>query len=168
MGALGLGACAAPGDPGAGAPLRPSATPPGAAAPAASPGASAAAPGAAATPPAAAALSASSLVGTRWTGVVPGTPDPRTLPRLEFSSQGRVLGFTGCNMLTGTWRVDGSAVRFGPLVTTKRACVGPEMEFERRLLAAMGQDSRAVLEGGRLVMIGPAGDRFEFVEAAAT
>jgi heat shock protein HslJ len=118
--------------------------------------------------PSAAASASPSLVGTRWTGVVAGNADPRTLPRLEFATADRVVGFTGCNMLSGAWSMAGSEVKFGPMVTTKRGCVGPEGETERRVLAVLGQNSRVTREGPKLVLTGPDGARFEFVEAAAT
>ena len=36
----------------------------------------------------------------------------------------RVTGFTGCNTLAGTYKHDGSgALVFGPLITTRMACV---------------------------------------------
>ena len=114
----------------------------------------------AATPP------TPSLTGTRWIGVVAGEPDPRTLPRLEFVSATRVTGYTGCNMLNGAWHAEGSSIRLGPLATTKRACVGPEMDVERRLLAAIG--GRVERTPDRLVFTAPGGERFEFRPAAAS
>jgi heat shock protein HslJ len=144
--ALGLGACAvAPQERG---PASPAPEPPAAASP---------------RPVA----STASLVGTRWTGLVEGA-DPRTLPRLEFTTQGRVAGFTGCNMLSGAWSVVGGEVKFGPMVTTKRGCMGPEGDVERRVLAVLGEKARVTREGNKLVLTGPDGARFEFVEAAAS
>jgi heat shock protein HslJ len=113
-----------------------------------------------------AAAAAPALAGTRWVGVVAGDPDPRTLPRLEFVAAGRVTGYTGCNLLNGAWRVEGAAARLGPLATTKRMCIGPEAEVERRLIAALG--GTAVREGERLVFTGPGGERFEFTPAQAS
>jgi heat shock protein HslJ len=107
-----------------------------------------------------------SLVGTRWIGVVPGNPDPRTLPRLEFTTSERVTGYTGCNMMNGGWRMEGGTIRVGPIVATKRACVGPENEIERRLSAAL--TGTVTREGDRLVFTGPKGERFEFMPAAAS
>lgn len=106
------------------------------------------------------------LVGTRWVGVVAGSPDPRTLPRIEFVNSERMTGFTGCNLMNGGWRMEGAEVRVGPLVTTKRACVGPEGDVERRVLAALG--GRIAREGDRLVFIAPTGERFEFIPAQAS
>ena len=107
-----------------------------------------------------------SLAGTRWIGVVAGNPDPRTLPRLEFVNSERVTGYTGCNMLNGGWHVEGATIRVGPLVTTKRACAGPENDIERRLLATIG--GVVTREGDRLVFTGANGERFEFMPAAAS
>lgn len=118
-------------------------------------------------PRAAAAPALVALAGTRWTGVVEGQPDPRTLPRLEFT-ESRVAGFTGCNMLSGTWRQENGEVKLGPLATTKRYCVGPEGGVERRFLQAVSPESRVTRDGARLVFTGPGGVRFEFDEAAAT
>lgn len=128
--------------------------------------ASASPPGAAADPTRAAAAPVTSLANTRWTGVVEGTPDPRTLPRLEFT-QDRVAGFTGCNMLSGTWRMENGEVHVGPLATTKRMCLGPMGDVEKRFLAALGTTSRVTREGHRLVFTAPSGARFEFEEAGA-
>jgi len=117
--------------------------------------------------PAAAPVAAPlSLTGTRWIGVVEGSPDPRSLPRLEFVTSERVAGYTGCNMMSGGWRMEGGAVRVGPLVSTKRACVGPESEIERRVVAALAGTVKR--EGDRLVFTGAGGERFEFMPAQAS
>lgn len=104
------------------------------------------------------------LAGTRWVGVVDKSVDANAAPRLEFVGE-KVSGYTGCNMLGGTWRMEGGDVRFGPIATTKRMCLGPGGEIEKRLLAALGSQARGRREGGRLVLEGPNGARFEFVEA---
>lgn len=108
----------------------------------------------------AASPASAALGGTRWIGVadLPAS----TAPRLEFLDGGRVTGYTGCNMLSGTWRQEGGEVRFGTLVTTKRACLGPEGEVEKRVLAALGDRASARREGANLVLTGPGGARFEF------
>jgi len=117
--------------------------------------------------PAAAPVAAPlSLTGTRWIGVVEGSPDPRSLPRLEFVTSERVAGYTGCNMMSGGWRMEAGTVRVGPLVSTKRACVGPESEIERRVVAALAGTVKR--EGDRLVFTGAGGERFEFMPAQAS
>ena len=121
-------------------------------------------PSAAASP----APSPAPLAGTRWVGVVEGSPEARTLPRLEFTAGGRLAGYTGCNMMSGTWTEEGGEARFGPIAATKRFCAGPEGEVEKRLMAAMGPSARAARSGERLVLTTPGGARFEFVPAAAS
>jgi len=105
-------------------------------------------------------------VGSHWTGVVEGA-DPRMLPRLEFATEGRVVGFTGCNLLSGAWSVVDGEVKFGPMVTTKRGCIGLQGDIERRVLAVLGEKTRVTREGNKLILSGPDGARFEFLEAAA-
>ncbi len=138
--ALGLGACAA----------------------APESGGSAAAP----EPAAAAAVPAPSLVGTRWKGVIDANVNPAATPWLEFA-EGRVTGYSGCNMLNGAWRHDGGQVRIGPVVMTKRGCMGPEGDVERRLMAGLNEQGRVSREGGKLVVTGPNGERFEFVQVTS-
>ena len=116
----------------------------------------------------AAAAAPAPLEGTRWVGVVEGNADARTLPRIEFSAGGRMAGYTGCNMMSGTWTEEGGAVRFGPIISTKRFCAGPEGEVEQRLMAAMGPSARATRSGDRLVLKNANGATFEFTPAAAS
>ncbi|HUP98709.1 MAG TPA: META domain-containing protein [Usitatibacter sp.] len=106
------------------------------------------------------------LVGSRWVGIAEGDVDARQLPRLEFVSADRVSGYTGCNMLSGAWRVQDGEVKLGPLATTKRACIGPGAEVERRVLAALA--GRVVRAGDRLVFTAPDGGRYEFMPAQAS
>ena len=46
-----------------------------------------------------------SIAGTKW--VVPMEGDAANRARLEFTADGRVGGFTGCNSVSGTWRLEG-------------------------------------------------------------
>ena len=58
------------------------------------------------------AAAAAPLAGTRWVGVVEGNADAQALPRLEFAAGGRLAGYTGCNMMSGSWREEGGEARF--------------------------------------------------------
>jgi heat shock protein HslJ len=113
----------------------------------------------------AAPAGAASLVGTRWRGLIDPATDDRYAPWLEFVSEGRVSGYTGCNLLHGAWKSEGGAVHVGPLVTTKRACAGPEQNIERRVIAALNERSRVSREGNKLVFTTADGERLEFAEA---
>ena len=130
-------------------------------------GACAVAPSSTAGGPSAASTPVASLAGTRWVGIVEGEADSRILPRLEFAEGGRIMGSTGCNVLGGTWREEGAEVRFGAIAVTKRMCIGPAADIEKRVLAVLGDDSRVSREGARLVITSPRGERFEFAPAAA-
>jgi heat shock protein HslJ len=106
--------------------------------------------------------SAGSLAGTRWKGVVGAGVDEAATPYLEFA-EGRLAGFTGCNMLSGAWRTENNEVRVGPLVTTKRGCPGAGGEMEKRVLAVLTERTRFARVGSRLVAT--LGDeRMEFEE----
>lgn len=113
--------------------------------------------------PAAASAASGSLVGTRWKGVVASGVEEAATPYLEFA-ESRVAGFTGCNMLSGAWRLEGNEVRVGPLVTTKRGCPGAGGEMEKRMLGIVNERARIAREGSRLVATAPGGERLEFEE----
>jgi heat shock protein HslJ len=107
--------------------------------------------------------SAGGLTGTRWKAVVASGVDEAAIPWLEFA-EGRVAGYTGCNMLSGAWRMEGSELRIGSLVTTKRACLGPGGENEKRVLSTLNERARITRDGPKLVAVAPDGERFEFSE----
>ena len=117
-----------------------------------------------ATPSPEAAAAPKSLAGTRWVGVVESGTNDANIPRLELVAEGRLAGYSGCNLLNGAWMMQGGEARVGPLVTTKRACAGPESAIEKRVLSALSE-GRLVLEGSHLVAIGKGGERFEFTPA---
>jgi heat shock protein HslJ len=137
-GALGLAACALSRAPGGAAATAPEAVPP------------------------------ATFTGTRWVGVVEEPADPRTSPRLEFIGEGRMSGYTGCNMFSGDWSMDGATVRIGKMAMTKRLCLGPPRDIEKRFVAALREGSRGTRSGAKLVIVAPDGERFEFREAAAS
>jgi heat shock protein HslJ/uncharacterized membrane protein len=59
----------------------------------------------------------------------------REVPRLEISlSEGRVTGTTGCNRLSGSIKADTRQLLFGPLVTTKMACLDNANQLESKFL----------------------------------
>ena len=108
-----------------------------------------------------------SLAGSHWVAQVEGVADREQSPRLEFLADGRLVGYTGCNMLSGTWRVEGDAVRLGALAATKRGCLGPAGDVEKRVLAALNEKSVVRVEGAKLVVQGVSGERLEFTGATS-
>ena len=62
----------------------------------------------------------------------------REHPRLEISlTENRVTGTTGCNRLNGRFRADTRYVQFGPLATTKMACLDQSGTTESDFLTAI-------------------------------
>ena len=99
-----------------------------------------------------------SLEGTRW--VMPGAKaDAEGAPRLEFSREGRVSGFTGCNRLSGSYRLEEDRLEV-VAATTKRACLGAGGDAEQKLLAVLADRPRVRLERGQLVLTGRSGATF--------
>jgi len=115
-------------------------------------------------PTRAAAPTPESFTGTRWVGAG-SDPKDRNAPALEFVTEGRLAGYTGCNLMSGAWRIEAGELRIGRLVATKRMCMGPESEVEKRVLAVLVESARFTREGDRLVAATPQGARYEFVRA---
>lgn len=115
------------------------------------------------------------LAGTSWrvTGYNNGrqavvSPLAGTELTIVFGADGRVNGSSGCNRYTGTYEAQGRGVRFGPLASTKKACVEPKgvMEQESAFFAALRTATRVRVEGERLEL--RRGDRALAVVASAT
>ncbi|MGR7994081.1 META domain-containing protein [Xanthobacter sp. ZOL 2024] len=56
---------------------------------------------------------------------------------LELTAEGRVSGSSGCNRYTGEAKVDGKAIQFGPLASTRMSCSPGAMDQETKFLAAL-------------------------------
>jgi len=105
------------------------------------------------------------LPGTSWLLVdLDGTePVGETTPSLAFDENGGVNGSTGCNTFNGEVTIDGNELTFGPLATTRMACLDdPTAAQEQAFLAAMeAATSYTVDDDGRLVLQGGAPLTFE-------
>jgi heat shock protein HslJ len=77
-------------------------------------------------------------------------------PTLAFEERGAVSGSTGCNTFSGDVAIDGNALNFGPLITTRMACADPAANAqEEAFLSAMeGVSVHTVDDQGRLVLQG--------------
>jgi heat shock protein HslJ len=97
------------------------------------------------------------LPGSTWELVaMDGEAVAAAVPTLAFDEQGGVSGSTGCNTFSGEVAIDGNALTFGPLVTTRMACADPAANAqEEAFLSAMeGVSAYAVDDEGRLVLQG--------------
>lgn len=107
------------------------------------------------------------LVGTEWRleGLVEGLgPDGAVSsvwgePTLQLSDDGTLAGDTGCNRFTGSYELEGTSLRVGPLATTRMACEEGLATQEEHVLSVFDSGEVTVeLEGGRLRLTG-ANDR---------
>jgi len=91
-----------------------------------------------------AADDANAVSSTKWKLAAIGdaaAPTPAvdgTEVTLEFGADGRVSGSSGCNSYGGDYTVKGTELAFGPIVSTKRACVeAARTQQEQRFFKAL-------------------------------
>lgn len=60
-------------------------------------------------------------------------------PSIQFTDQGTVFGFSGCNRFHGGYELTGEGLRFQSLAATKMMCSGPQMEVEQQIFSALEQ-----------------------------
>lgn len=75
-----------------------------------------------------------------------------THPTLEFGAGGQASGALPCNAFSASYTVDGSSLRFGPLVSSKRACAA--LAAEQALAGAYARVERLEHGRARLVLSG--------------
>jgi heat shock protein HslJ len=96
------------------------------------------------------------LPGTSWVLVdLDGAaPVGEAAPTIAFDDQGSVTGNAGCNTFNGEVTIDGSDLTFGPLATTRLACVEDGVADQEQAFLAALQDatSYTVDNEGRLVI----------------
>lgn len=118
--------------------------------------------------PAGPAVFRAATAGAEWELTeLAGQPAPRGAggrpATLRFETDtARVAGFAGCNRYFGTYTVDGTALRFGPIGMTKMACA-EGMALEQQLAEALGAARSYELSANRLTLMGSNGPvaRFE-------
>lgn len=118
-------------------------------------------PGVAASPSPAA--SGEGLAGTAWNLVELGpTADlAHLMPTIQFTTDGRVTGYSTCNTFSGTYTTDGPRLRLGPLAATEIGCPPPASVIEADYLAALETVSTWAIESdGRLLLGGGVPLRF--------
>lgn len=104
-------------------------------------------------------VSEKSLVGTSWTAQeIDGRATiESTRPDLAFEKKEHASGTTGCNRFAGPVSIDGTAIRLGPLVATRRGCPEAVMDQEHRFLAALEEARTIRLDWGTLVLLDGSG-----------
>lgn len=88
-----------------------------------------------------------------WPGQAIPRPPDGVQPTLEFAAGGTASGELPCNGFRASYTLEGEALRFGPLRSTKRAC--PALAAEQELAQALAQVDRYERDRGRLLLRGP-------------
>lgn len=83
------------------------------------------------------------LAGTQWLVVeIDGRRPLGGDLTASFSVDGRISGDSGCNQFSGPYIQDGSTVRFGELLSTRRACVDTDrQQQESHMLRILDGDT---------------------------
>ena len=114
---------------------------------------------------------AMALEGAYWKivsvdGVPSGEPLADRKAHMIFHADGRLNATVGCNMMRGTYELDGPALSFGPAAMTMTACPPPLDTVERALVAAMEATASYLLEGSRLSLLDAEGTVLASLEGA--
>lgn len=108
------------------------------------------------------------LPGTSWVleevGEVPAIQRGRAT--LEFAESGGASGNGSCNRFSGTATIAGDSLSFGPLMSTKMACVEEALtNQETRYLASLGSAQRFAITGDTLRIYVAGGGELRFTRA---
>lgn len=76
---------------------------------------------------------------------------------LAFSSEGRAEGSGGCNQFSGPVSVDGEAMTFGHIASTRKACVPALLDQEQKFLIALAGTRSYSLDGSTLTLLDASG-----------
>ncbi len=79
------------------------------------------------------------LAGSEWrpTRIGGSTVPQKADLFVQFRGEGKISGHGGCNRFFGSFRTTGSAIKIGPLASTRMACPPEIMKLEAVFLAAL-------------------------------
>jgi heat shock protein HslJ len=98
-----------------------------------------------------------SVVGD-WKLVSYGSPTNQTpaVPNVEasvtFGSDGKLNGNVGCNGFSGDYKIDGSTITFGPIMSTLMACTDPIMQQEIIVFSVLTDTATFEIDGTTLTI----------------
>lgn len=87
---------------------------------------------------------------------------------IQFSSDGKASGTTGCNNFTGTADISGSRMKFSPLATTRMMCPEQIMNYERSFLDAIQRTASYSINGSMLTLKDASGNALATFSSART
>jgi len=124
------------------------------------------------TQPDPSAMPNDSLAGSKWQLTsINGTPIPvpttsKTVT-LEFDSEGQVNGSGGCNSFGGSYQVQGDSLSFGPIISTKMACVDETaMQQESQYFQILQGATKYSVAPEQLTIVGQGSDTLVFTTAS--
>jgi heat shock protein HslJ len=79
---------------------------------------------------------------------------------------GRVDGFSGCNRLMGSYKIDRDRITLGPLAGTMMACAPPAMALEDEVKRALSGTFRYAITDDRLTLSRASGPKLVFQREA--
>jgi uncharacterized lipoprotein YbaY/heat shock protein HslJ/uncharacterized lipoprotein NlpE involved in copper resistance len=104
--------------------------------------------------------STAALINTYWKLVeldgkkIPIAPSHKRQIRITLASGGsRIIGFSGCNQFSGTFKQTGNALKFSQIAGTMMACVDPYMELEGRVLKMLNTTTAYRIKGEQLFLL---------------
>lgn len=75
---------------------------------------------------------------------------PEGIPSLSFLDGGRLAGFTGCNNLSGSFALEGTAIKLDPGAVTRKACPGTG---EQDFLGALSKVGNLKIDKDKLILL---------------
>ncbi len=100
-----------------------------------------------------------SIEGPKWRLVEvsesPVSPRPgERRPFITFDATNKqASGFAGCNNFFGSYELDGSSLKFGPVGATRMFCEGAAGEIEMRFMESLEQTRTWELRDGALLLL---------------
>jgi heat shock protein HslJ len=92
--------------------------------------------------------------------------DSKERPVTVRFASGRIEGFSGCNRLMGTYKIDRDRVILGPLAGTMMACAPPAMALEGEVKRALAGTFRYAIADDRLTLSRASGPKLVFQREA--
>jgi len=91
------------------------------------------------------------LAGSEW-----GLESKEHVPFVQFGADGKAIGNGGCNQFSGTYEQSGQSLSFGPIRSTKRACLA--LDTETAFFDALGKTRSFDGDHLKMVLKSEAGD----------
>jgi len=104
------------------------------------------------------AVEAVTLVSGRWQDAAVSAADGQQT-FVQFQSDGRIIGYGGCNRFFGSYIATDTTLEVGPLGATRMACEPEVMEREMAFLGIIESATEYALTGHRVSLSNPQGDK---------